>query len=72
MSEICLQIQLVLKLFHPLGEFVAEVVEGVFEVGDSLHKSIERFLADTSDSGRLRNPQIGKGFLEFEELLFKC
>ena len=46
------------------------MVQGVFKVGDTLDKSIESFLANTS-SRRLWYPQIGKGFLEFEELLLE-
>ena len=70
MSVVSFQIELVLEFFHPLGEFVSEVLQGVFEVSDSLNKSVESLLADTA-ARRLWNSQIGKGFLEFEEFLFK-
>ena len=48
------------------------MIEGIFEIRNSLGKFIESFLTDSiATTRRLRNSQIGKGFLQFQEFFLK-
>ena len=48
------------------------MIEGILEIRNSLSKFIEFFLAHSIATSRsLRNSQISKGFLKFQEFLLK-
>ena len=64
LREVRLLVQRVLHLFHPLRELVPQVVQRVFQVRNSLSKSIECFLTDTiAATGGLGDFEVCKGAL---------
>ena len=72
LCEVCLGIEIVLQFFHPICKLISEMIEGIFEIRNSLSKFIEFFLAHSIATSRsLRNSQISKGFLQFQEFFLK-
>jgi len=62
LGKVCLLVQRVLHFFHPLCKFISQVIQGIFQVGNSLDQGIEGLLTDTT-TGSLRNLEVGKGVL---------
>ena len=71
LGKVCLAVKIVLHLLHPLGEFVAQVIQSILKIAYSLSKSIEGLLAHSTVARRLRNLQIGKGIRKPLQTLLK-